>query len=197
MMHPATEIRFVNVTVGHGVFATEPIPAGTIVYVEDRLEIRLAEDDPLCQDPAYKSVIDRYAHEGAAGERIICWDYAKYVNHCCHANSLSTGWGFEIAIRDIAAGEEITDEYALFYRFEIPLACHHLDCRRVLQPAQDVATYGRSWDSLVQAALQHTAGVPQPLLPYLDAETAVELRQYLETGRGYRPLTPPDSRPAA
>lgn len=189
MMHPATEIRFVNPTVGHGVFATAPIPAGTIVYVEDRLEIRIPEDDALLHDPAYGPVIDRYAHRDAAGGYVISWDYAKYVNHCCHANTLSTGWGFEIAVRDIAPGEEITDEYALFCRYEMPLACHYADCRGRLRPG-DAQRYGSVWDAQVRQALQHLLEVPQPLMRFLEEPIGAEVRIYLETGAGYRPVVP-------
>jgi hypothetical protein len=38
MLHPDTELRFVNRTIGYGVFATRMIPRGTITWVRDRLD---------------------------------------------------------------------------------------------------------------------------------------------------------------
>ncbi|MHC5084588.1 MAG: SET domain-containing protein, partial [Planctomycetota bacterium] len=34
MIHPDTELRKVNETIGYGVFATRHIPKGTILYVK-------------------------------------------------------------------------------------------------------------------------------------------------------------------
>lgn len=194
MIHPATELRFVNPTIGYGVFATAHIPAGTIVYVQDRLELVIRPDDAIRQDAAYKNVIDKYSFQDEAGNYVVSWDFAKYVNHCCHSNALSTGYGFEIAIRDILPGEEITDEYALFCWYEMPLVCHHTDCRQRMCP-NDVQVYGRSWDALVRQSLEHLLHVPQPLLPYLDTQTHTDLMAYLSTGQGYRSLAPDATEP--
>ena len=38
MLHPHTELRYVDGTVGHGVFATARIPAGTFTWVKDPLD---------------------------------------------------------------------------------------------------------------------------------------------------------------
>ncbi|MCA9962094.1 MAG: SET domain-containing protein [Anaerolineales bacterium] len=187
MIHPATELRFVNPVIGYGVFATAVIPTGTIVYVQDRLEHVIHPNDPIRQDPAYKAVIEKYSFRDEAGNYVVSWDFAKYVNHCCHANTLSTGYGFEIAVRDILPGEEITDEYALFGHEEMPLLCHYADCRQHLR-GNDMQVYGRSWDTRVRQALQHLSQVSQPLFPYLDAQTYTDLMTYLSTGEGYRPL---------
>lgn len=45
MIHPKTELRYINDTVGYGVFATDRIPKGTIVYVKDSLEITVSPAD--------------------------------------------------------------------------------------------------------------------------------------------------------
>ncbi len=39
MIHSKTELKFINDLVGYGVFATETIPEGTIVYVKDSLKL--------------------------------------------------------------------------------------------------------------------------------------------------------------
>ena len=38
MIHPHTELRFINDEIGHGVVATQFIPAGTITWVLDELD---------------------------------------------------------------------------------------------------------------------------------------------------------------
>jgi hypothetical protein len=37
MIHPWTELRFINDSIGYGVFATQFIPKGTIVWALDDL----------------------------------------------------------------------------------------------------------------------------------------------------------------
>jgi len=190
MLHPATELRYISPKIGYGVFATAFIPIGTIIYVQDALEIVLNPNNPLCQDPRYRPYIEKYAYQDSDNNHVISWDFAKYINHCCHANTLSTGYGFEIAIRDIQPGEEITDEYALFCANEtLTMDCHYADCRLRLQVG-DLAEYGPLWDNLIQPALRAISGVPQPLLPLVDEETQSALNTYLSTGEAYRPVAP-------
>ena len=114
MIHPNTELKLINEHIGYGVFATADIPEGTIVYVKDSLELIVSPTDYLMHSEAMKDVIEKYSYIDEKGNRIISWDFAKYVNHCCNCNTISTGYGFEMAIRDIQKGEQITDEYGIF-----------------------------------------------------------------------------------
>ena len=99
MIHPHTCVQYIDDRVGSGVLATAFIPVGTIVYVQDGLDIVITPDSPLLQIPQLRTEIDRYAIiEPPGGQRVISWDYAKYMNHCCHSNTLSSGYGFEIAL---------------------------------------------------------------------------------------------------
>ena len=41
MLHPDTRLQFIDEDIGYGIFATNFIPAGTITYVKDALEIEL------------------------------------------------------------------------------------------------------------------------------------------------------------
>ena len=67
---------------------------------------------------------------------MLCWDLGKYVNHCCHSNTISTAYGCDLAFRDIQPGEELTSEYALFtFDREMELLCHYPDCRKRLNAA--------------------------------------------------------------
>jgi hypothetical protein len=187
MMHPDTELKFVDPQIGFGVFATAPIPMGTIVFVNDALDIKVERDSPLLQDPRYRDIIKKYATiEPADGAYLISWDIAKYVNHCCHCNTISTGYGFEIAVRDIARGEQITDDYGLFNMEErLVLICRYPDCRGQVV-ASDFDRCSEQWDAAVKQALAKMPTAPQPLLKYLDAETYADVMHYLATGEGYR-----------
>ncbi|HEX2898241.1 MAG TPA: SET domain-containing protein-lysine N-methyltransferase, partial [Bacteroidia bacterium] len=153
MIHPSTELRFIGPEVGYGVFATEFIPKGTITYVEDDLEVRIPESQFLSYTEPIRAVLDKYSYIDADGVRIMSWDFAKYVNHNCSFNSISTGYGFEIAIRDIHPGEELTDEYGIF-NLEYPMKCYcgSPNCRREVCPS-DFDDYYKEWDKLIQSAL--------------------------------------------
>lgn len=186
MIHPNTRLKWINDTVGYGVFATAFIPKGTIIYAADALEIVLPPGHPLTQNPIYADYINKYAYLDEFGSQIISWDIAKYVNHCCQANTLSTAYGFEIAVQDIQPGEEITDEYALFSSgLTFPLICPKAGCRLCLRPT-DLQEYGRAWDEKIQDALQILPRVPQPLLQYLNPDILTEVLEFLHSGAGYR-----------
>ena len=185
MLHPQTQLRFINDQLGYGVFATAVIPVGTIVYVQDGLDIVIPPDSPLLQEPVQRAQIDKYAILEADGQRTIAWDIGKYVNHCCQANMLSTGYGFEIAVRDIQPGEEMRDDYGLFnLEWDIDLICTYDACRGRIKP-KDFSTQIKQWDAQVQNALRHTLDVAQPLWSLLDSETEAALQSYLRTGENY------------
>lgn len=188
MIHPDTRLKWINDQIGYGVFATAFIPMGTMVYVEDPMEVIVPPDSPWLTDQRYQPFIDKYGYIDPQGNRIVSWDMAKYVNHCCHYNTLSTGYGFEMAIRDIQPDEELTDDYAVFnLEYEMKLMCHYPDCRRVIRPG-DFDLYIQEWDQVIQRALQEFQKAPQPLLPFMDAETYAELTHYLTTGQGYKSI---------
>lgn len=185
-MHPHSEVRRVSDGLGLGVFATRPIPRGTLVYVKDEMEVELSPGEFAGLRPELRAAADRYSYIDARGNRIISWDLAKYVNHSCEANSMSTGWGFEIALRDIEAGEEITDEYGLFNMDEpMALACGCRECRGVLLP-DDAERHARTWDRRVREALRSVRQVEQPLIGLLDDLTRADLERYLEGKGRYR-----------
>jgi hypothetical protein len=188
MLHPDLELRWISEVVGYGVFARGPIGRGTIIWAQDALDIVLPAGSPLAEHPDYAGIIERYCVLDGSGRRVIAWDHGKYINHCCHYNCLATAWGFELAIRAIEAGEEITEDYAAFNPLEaIELVCRFADCRKVVRPG-DFDRYWRTWDDQIQAALQDFRRVEQPLLKYLESGVVKELDDYLASGRGYRSI---------
>lgn len=188
MIHPNTELRFVNPTIGYGVFAMAPMPKGTIIYVKDQLEIEITPHKFSQLNAACKDVVEKYSYIDSRGVRIVSWDHAKYVNHRCECNTMSAGYGFELAIRDIAKDEEITDEYGLFnIPYPVELSCNCTHCRKTLLPT-DLDTYCDIWDSWVMDALRHVPEVAQPLWGFMDKEVRTELMSFLSGHSEYRSL---------
>lgn len=179
MIHPDTELRFVNEEIGYGVFATRDIPRGTILYVKDQLEIEITPQDFKKLEPEYQNIVDKFSYIDERGIHIISWDHAKYVNHKCDCNSMSTAYGFEIAIRDIARDEEITDEYGMFnIPVSIAINCGCTNCRKTLMPS-DLDQHYALWDQQVQTALGLIETVHQPLWAFMDGETRNKTQAYL------------------
>lgn len=199
-MHPHTELRTVSPEIGVGVFATRRLPKGTILFVEDPLEITIAPDHPMLQYPVFRKLVNVYAIVKTDGHFEISWDYAKYVNHCCHYNAITTGFGFDIAVRDIEEGEQIRDDYGMFnVDYDLDLICTYEDCRRRVRTS-DWDTCADQWEADARGALAHVREVPQVLWDVMDEEVRSTLEHYLVTGEGYisvRELrkTNPDAHP--
>jgi hypothetical protein len=186
MIHPHSALKYINDTIGYGVFATADLPEGTITYVKDSLEICISPTDYLMHSAEMQSVIDKYSYKDEHGCRIVSWDFAKYVNHCCNFNTISTGYGFEIAIRDIQAGEQITDEYSIF-NLEAPMKvdCGDPTCRRVVHP-DDFERYYPEWDRRIRLSLKKLFEVEQPLINFLDPETRTALDNFYADTTSYQ-----------
>lgn len=188
MIHPDTELRKVNDIIGYGVFARRFIPKGSIVYVKDPLEIEVTPEQFETMDAQLQAAVNWFSYIDETGCRIVSWDIAKYVNHSCDANTISTGYGFEIAVRDIAPGEEITDEYGIFNLPEVlRCRCGAANCRGVISQ-DDWDIYGRVWDKCARAALQFLPQVAQPLMKFIDTRIYHDLMRYLNNRRHYRSL---------
>ena len=183
MMHPSTELRFISDEVGFGVFARDPLPRGTITWTADELDQHFTRDQIERLHPICRQAVERFAYIDPAGIFVLCWDHGRYVNHSCDPNCLSAGFQFEFAIRDIPAGEQLTDDYGLM-NLQIPLECRcgSPKCRRVIGP-NDIESHMHIWDALVRDAFESIGKVDQPLWP-LVAE-ASELEAVL---RGDRPI---------
>ncbi|GAA0874198.1 hypothetical protein GCM10009118_06060 [Wandonia haliotis] len=186
MIHPKTELRFIDDHVGYGVFATDDIPEGTIVYVKDSLELVVTPTDYLLHSEEVKEVIEKYSYIDQNGNRIISWDFAKYVNHCCNCNTISTGYGFEIAIRDIQKGEQITDEYGIFnLTYPMEVSCGSANCRKVIKP-DDFDTYYKEWDNKIRKSIVRLFEVEQPLMSFVEKESREELDSFFQNPDSYK-----------
>lgn len=186
MFHPNTRLLFKNLKVGYGVFATSLIPKGTITYIKDPLEIDISPTKYKELDIKMKEIVNKYSYTEPNGNRIVSWDIGKYVNHCCQSNTISTGYGFEMALRDIQAGEEITDEYGLFNGDEeMTLICDKQPCRGCIR-VDDIDKYYPAWDQKIQQVLPSLMEVEQPLWDFLDTYTLLDLQRYMHDPSLYK-----------
>lgn len=164
MLHPDTELRIVNDLIGYGVFATRRIPRGTVTWVLDPLDQILTPERAGDLDPELANAVERYTWLDCRGRRILCWDFARYMNHSCEANSFSPGgFDFEIAVTDVRPGEQLTSDYGSL-NLEQPLycACGSPRCRRVVT-ADDFAELAPVWDQQIRKAFRRLLEVDQPL----------------------------------
>lgn len=186
MIHPDTELRFINEEVGYGVFATRFIPRGSITYVKDSLEISVSPAAYTKLSPEMQAAVEKYSYIDERGQRIVSWDFGKYVNHCCQCNTISTGYGFEIALRDIEPGEQITDEYGIFnLQYQMDLRCDQANCRCTIGPG-DFDRYYPEWDEKIKAVLPGLRKVAQPLFPFVNETTRGALNRYFSDPGAYR-----------
>lgn len=174
MVHPDTELRFVNPTLGWGVFATRAIPRGTITWAFDVLDQRFTAAEILALPDYARRQLDKYSYIDARGDHILCWDHARFFNHSCAANCLSVGYEFELAVRDIAAGEELTDDYGTLNPTEpFPCYCGARDCRAHVLP-DDHVRLGTEWNRLGREAFFLIRTVRQPLWEVLTERAEIE-----------------------
>jgi uncharacterized protein len=92
---------------GRGVFARRAFRAGDVVLRWDVSYTLSREDVALLSDQERK-----YTHPFDAEQSILVQAPERYVNHSCDNNTVVRDFS-DIALRDIAAGEEITSDYSL------------------------------------------------------------------------------------
>jgi len=150
-LHPDVEVRSSPIA-GRGLFASAPIPTGTVV---SRLGGRLvtgAELRGLLAEPEHP-YIDTITVDGDLHLVLPPGRPNGYGNHGCDPNLWWVG-PYDLATRrDIAAGEELTNDYATSTAepdFELACECGSPLCRGVVsgndwRRADLRARYGTHW----------------------------------------------------
>lgn len=168
MIHPDTELRFINDKIGYGVVALKRIPKGTITWALDKLDRTFTPQEVSAMDDLYQQVLDKYTYRNAQGNHILCWDNARFVNHSSRSNCITTAYEFEIAVRDIDAGEELTDDYG-YLNLEAPFeVIPEPGSNRTVVYPDDLLRYYPEWDNALLQSFPHLLQVEQPLLPLLE-----------------------------
>ena len=157
---------------GKGLFAKRFVPAGTISIIEKgcpkcksispkQLEKRPDRDFMLSHAPITLSSFPNFL--------VPCDDRIYYINHSCNANSLDAD-GFDIVVRDLECGEELTCDYRMF-RDNITnflCDCGEENCSGLISCVypfpKDLLDY---WSKKIQNVLEIARRVEQPLGDYL------------------------------
>lgn len=186
MIIPSVKIVWISEFKGYGLVANQRIPKGTITFVQDGLDIVIPSSQLESVDPLLREQVEKYSFEDFSGNRIISWDLGKYMNHDDNANTLSSGYGFEVAIRDIEVGEEVTDDYRIFSthhdtRFDVN---HVPGALQVHQPWPDELI--AQWDQKLMGSLSVIDIVDQPLKNFLTKETWSDIRKFHKNKKYYR-----------
>lgn len=174
MIHPKTELRFISREIGYGVVATEFIPAGTITWVLDKLDREFSPLEIQNMDDLYRNIIDTYTFRNNEGNFILCWDNGRYVNHSFNSNCLTTAYDFELAIRDIQPGEQLTDDYGYLNIPEPFKAADEGTRRKVVYP-DDLLKYYKVWDKKLLRVFDRIPKLDQPLLSLITADVWEEI----------------------
>ncbi len=162
MIHPKTELRFISNEVGYGVFATDFIPAGTITWVLDKLDREFRPEEFFAMDLVYQNIIDTYTFRNNIGNYVLCWDHGRFVNHSFNANCLTTAYDFEIAIRDILPGEQLTDDYG-YLNIKDPFTAVDEGTERKIVYPDDLVRYYKVWDEQILKVFGKINAYEQPL----------------------------------
>ena len=162
MIHPKTELRFISKEVGYGVFATDFIPAGTITWVLDKLDREFRPEEFFAMDLVYQNIIDTYTFRNNIGNYVLCWDHGRFVNHSFNSNCLTTAYDFEIAIRDILPGEQLTDDYG-YLNIKDPFTAVDEGTERKIVYPDDLVRYYKVWDAQILKVFGKINAYEQPL----------------------------------
>lgn len=104
-----------SATHGFGVFAGEPIPAGTRIWeFTPDVDLRLAPAVLEAVPDPLRAKLRMYCYQEPDGTLVLCGDNAKFMNHSFEPNCDDVEGPYTITKRDIAQGEELTCDYRLF-----------------------------------------------------------------------------------
>jgi uncharacterized protein len=170
MIHPDTEVRFISAEKGYGLVATKLIPKGTITWVNDALDQLFTREEIASLPHITRDYLEKYCFTNKNGDMVLCGDNGKYVNHSFTPSCFSTPYDFEIAIRDIAPGEELTDDYG-YLNVEKPFPAMDEGTSRTIVYPDDILNFHKEWDALIKENAPKVFTVPQPLRPLIPEST--------------------------
>ncbi|MGB3209367.1 MAG: SET domain-containing protein [Desulforhopalus sp.] len=177
MIIPCTQVVYINDVKGHGVIASAHIPKGTVTWVFDELDREFSPDQFNRLSKPCQEAILTYSYRNSRGDLVFCWDNERYINHSFRPNCCLTPYKFEIAVRDIAQGEELTNDYGFLNIIE-PFNVDSEGTDRSTVYPDDLLRYDSNWDSLLREALDCFLHVEQPLkmlFPEKTWQTAISI----------------------
>lgn len=178
MIHPHTELQFISDEIGFGVVATKFIPAGTITWALDKLDREFSPENFENMEPLYQDILDTYSYRNGRGNFVLCWDLGRYVNHSFNSNCISTAYDFELAIRDIHVGEQLTDDYGYLNVAKPFKGIEEGTARKIVYP-DDLLHFAHEWDRKLLHVFPKINSLNQPLISLLTEETKVEINEII------------------
>jgi len=169
MLHPDTQVQWINEEIGCGIVATCDIPKGTITWVNDPLDRILSPQEVDALPTVCRDTLMKYSYRNRHGDYVLCWDNTRFMNHSFTPNCITTAYNFELAVRDIRKGDELTNDYGSLNILEPFHACDEGNERKVVYP-DDLARHYADWDRQLEAAFESVNEVAQPLRNLLTAE---------------------------
>jgi len=107
----------VSAIAGVGLFASEPIARGTLIWrVDPKIDLLFSESEIAAFPPAVQAFFKTYAypHNRKTGHFMLNIDNGRFMNHSASPNTEFVSFDSGTAIVDIAAGEELTCDYGEF-----------------------------------------------------------------------------------
>jgi SET domain-containing protein len=114
MMMVDTELKPSSIH-GLGVFLVQPVEKGGLIWRFDARIDRVYTDDEIATLPEHLQVYLRTysTWHAPTGLFVLCGDNGRYFNHSDSPSTVSNAisFGEDRALRDLAAGEELTSDY--------------------------------------------------------------------------------------
>lgn len=178
MIIQQTRLKYINKSIGYGVFAKTLIPKGTIIRVEDSLDKIYTPAQVSQMNLQLQDIIDEYSYRNKDGNYLLCWDNGRMMNHSFRANCFLTPYHFEIATEDILPGQELTNDYGVFNVEEPMYGTIEGTRRRNVYP-DDLLKYHKIWDEKIRKAFFKINEVEQPLSFLIDIETQRQIQMII------------------
>ena len=102
---------------GVGVFAEAAIPKGTLIWrLDPNLDRLIRRDEIASYPPLFQGFVERYGYPYPHDpeQLIVELDNGRFMNHSERPNTRFDDPDAGFTLRDIAAGEELTCNYAEF-----------------------------------------------------------------------------------
>lgn len=166
---------------GYGLFARQDIPLGTVVFYECSRCVVISKSKFQRMNRAQKEKLLFHAYTKKDGSVVNPCGKSAYMNHSCDSNVLDTGKGFDVVVRNIKKGDEVTYDYHVFHDkdwgFDCQCGSEHccgkFTCQRPL--AKEIRA---RWKKLLDPAMKMIPRVPQPIKAQFLAEFPKKARHF-------------------
>lgn len=101
MIHPHTEIRHASAATGLGLFAVRAIPKGTVTWVLDALDHRIAPEEVVRLPAERVAAFDHDYSRSWDEHHLLTHDNTLYMKHTCCPNCVHAAIDVEFAVRDM------------------------------------------------------------------------------------------------